>query len=633
MVLVAGVLLALLLARIADVPGLEKPPRWLQLPIDRWIGQIFDGFLALSVGGVTVVDLFRGLTATFGVPVAFAEAVLLKGSAGLGLPPLPWVTVALLFAALGALSLRPGLAVLGFLGMAYLATFGMWDLSMQTLALVLVAAPTAAVPGFVLGIAMEARTHLERRITPILDFLQSVPQIAYLVPAVVLLGLGDVTAVLATAVFATPAMARCVALGLHGIPREVIEAGQMTGATPWQMLLKVRLPAALPSVLVGFNQVVMMSLAMVVIASLIGASGLGHEVLIQLDRLSLGRALEVGMGIVVLAVTLDRIGSGIANRRAGMARTWVQRNGVRLLLAAAAVAAVLQFAQVTGFDAFKGILTTAPLWDGLISGIVSEFSDQLETFRNAFLVWFALPIRQALLWLPWPGLILAAAAGGYWLGGPRLMLLALVTLGVPAIGGLWVPAISTVYMVLAALLICVAIGVPVAVLVSRNARLSQAALLVCDVMQTLPSFIYLVPFVMLFRVGDVSAIAATVAFAIVPMVRYTVFGLRQLPVAPIEAATVVGCTPMQRLVKVELPLALPHVLLGVNQTILFALFALSVTGLVGARDLSQTIYRALANLDAGKGLLAGTCIALLAMLADRCIRAIIARQRPAGRAI
>ncbi len=329
--LVLGTLLVLLLARAAEVPGLDKPPRWIQLPIDRWIGQGFDGFLAVSLGGVTVVDLFRGLTSLFGIPVAPA------------------------LAGLGALSLRP---------------------------------------------------------------------------AVVLLGLGEVTAVL-------------------------------------------------PAVLVGFNQVVMMSLAMVAIASLIGAGGLGHEVLVQLDRLSPGRALEVGVGIVVLAVTLDRIGSGIANRPAGAARSRAQRQGTKVLFAAAALAAVLQALHVTGFDAIKGFLSTAPMWDRLISGFVAQFSDQLETFRNQFPIWFALPIRQALPWLPWPGMILAAAAGACWLGGTRLTLLALVTLGGPAIGGLWVPAVSTVYMVLTAQLICLAIGVPVAVAVSRHAGLSRAALLVC----------------------------------------------------------------------------------------------------------------------------------------------------------
>lgn len=605
--------------------GSNRPPHWIQLPIDAIIRDIFSWFLSLSVAGLSTVDVFRALTWAVDQPLRLANGLLFAGFPQLGLGAIPWPAIMLVFGAVGAAG-SPRLALLGLLGMLYLATFGLWELSMQTLALVVVAVPLAAIPGLILGVAMARRPRLENALAPLFDLLQSMPQIAYLVPAVVLFGLGEPSAILATAVFATPAMARCVIVGLRAVPAEVVEAGIMTGATPWQLLTKVRLPAAKPSILVGLNQVIMMALAMVVIASLIGAKGLGHEVLIQLDRLRLGRALEVGAGIVVLAVVLDRLAGGLARaaeRAESPTSIFRLYRGLGLL---AILATVMHAAGIgSGLEALKGSLSTAWIWDGLIESIVANWSDGLQRFRDAFLVWFALPIRQFVLGLPW--FVPAAAAGlaGAVLGGWRLAALGILTMLFPAVSGLWVPAMTTVYMISTALLVCIVIGVPLAVAASRSEMASRAVTTACDVLQTLPGFIYLVPFVMLFRVGDVAALAATVCYAIVPLVRYTIFGLRNVSASVMEAGRAIGCTRLQLLFKIEFPLALPHMLLGLNQMILFGLFTLSITALVGSRDLSQTIYRALAAIDPGRGLAAGLCVALFAILADRMLRSVIVR--------
>lgn len=625
-VLAAG----LILLQVTGIGGdLAKPPRWLQLPLDAWVRSLFEGFLGISAAGFSMVDLFRGIAWLVKQPLDLLDGLLVTGFPALGAGPLHWLVIVLLAGGIGAATGLFRLCLLGLLGMLYLVVFSLWPLSMQTLALVLVTTPLAALPGIALAVLIEQRPRLEKALTPLFDILQSMPQIAYLVPAVVLFGLGEATAVLATVVFATPAMARCVLVGLREIPAEVSEAGIMAGTTPWQQVFLIRLPAARKAVLMGFNQVIMIALAMIVIASLIGARGLGHEVLIQLDRLRLGRALEVGLGIAVLAVVLDRLGNGMVRRaelpgRIAPAMRW-------LASALFGAAGLVVLAQIGGLlpdmEPAKGIVSTAGFWDGLIADIVSNWSATLQDLRSGFLIWFALPIRQFLLWLPWPLVILLASLAGLTLGGWRLMALALGVMLFPAVTGLWVPAMTTVYMITTAILICVMIGIPLSIIVSRSDRASRIVLLGCDVLQTLPSFIYLVPFVMLFRVGDVSAIAAIATYALIPLIRYSVFGLCNIPAEANEAAVSVGCAPLQRLLKVELPLALPQILLGLNQMILFGLFTLSVTALVGARDLSQTIYRALAAIDPGKGLVAGICIALFAILADRMIHAAIARNR------
>jgi glycine betaine/proline transport system permease protein len=165
------------------------------------------------------------------------------------------------------------------------------------------------------------------------------------------------------------------------------------------------------------------------------------------------------------------------------------------------------------------------------------------------------------------------------------------------------------------------IGIPIGVAASRNERLHRAVGIIIDTLQTLPSFVYLIPVVMLFRVGDFAAMLAIIAYAIVPVIRYTDHGIRGVPSHLVEAATQVGCTRRQVLWKVQMPLAIPEIMLGINQTIMMALAMLVITALVGTRELGQEVYMALARAETGRGLVAGVCVAFIAIIADRLIGA------------
>jgi glycine betaine/proline transport system permease protein len=164
------------------------------------------------------------------------------------------------------------------------------------------------------------------------------------------------------------------------------------------------------------------------------------------------------------------------------------------------------------------------------------------------------------------------------------------------------------------------IGIPLGVLASRSDKFEAAITPVIDTLQTLPSFCFIIPVVMLFRVGDVTAMIATVLFAVVPAIRYTNHGLRQIPHALIEAATVSGCTPRQMFWRVQLPLALPEIMLGINQTVLLALSMIIICAMIGTRDLGQEVFIALAKADAGRGITAGIAIAFIGIVADRLMR-------------
>ncbi|MFV2093463.1 MAG: ABC transporter permease, partial [Hyphomicrobiales bacterium] len=171
------------------------------------------------------------------------------------------------------------------------------------------------------------------------------------------------------------------------------------------------------------------------------------------------------------------------------------------------------------------------------------------------------------------------------------------------------------------------IGIPIGIAAARRERLHRVVQVVIDTLQTLPSFVYLMPVVMLFRVGDFPAMVAVVAYAVVPAIRYTDHGIRSVPAHVIEAATQAGCTRRQILWKVQMPLALPEIMLGINQTIMMALSMLVITALVGTRELGQEVYIALTKADTGQGIVAGVSVAFIAIIADRLIGAWAAKRK------
>jgi glycine betaine/proline transport system permease protein len=272
-------------------------------------------------------------------------------------------------------------------------------------------------------------------------------------------------------------------------------------------------------------------------------------------------------------------------------------------------------------------ITTGDAVNQAMAWINVHFFDTIEAVKAWLLINLMVPFKRLLLGLPWIAVVAAAGLAGWQQGGWRLALLAAGLALFIALNGQWVNAMETVYLCGISVLIACAIGIPIGVLAARRERAHRVAQTVVDTLQTLPAFAYLIPAVMLFRVGDFAAMLAVVAYAIVPAIRYTDHGIRQIDPALIEAATAAGCTKGQILRKVQLPLALPEIMLGVNQTIMMALSMLVITALVGTRDLGQEVYIALTKADVGRGLVAGICVACLAMIADRLIAPWAAKRK------
>ncbi|ADL11981.1 ABC transporter permease [Acetohalobium arabaticum] len=223
----------------------------------------------------------------------------------------PPLVVILALTGLALLIADKKVAFFSFIGLFVVFGMGLWVATIRTFVLVFVAAVIALALGIPTGILINKSQLLNRIITPILDFMQTMPPFVYLIPATMFFGIGNVPGVMATVIFAMPPAIRLTDLGLKQVPDELEEVGFAFGSTPWQMLFKVRLPLALPSIMAGINQCIMLSLSMVVIASMIGAKGLGAEVLNGIQRMQIGVGFEAGLGVVILAIILDRITKGL----------------------------------------------------------------------------------------------------------------------------------------------------------------------------------------------------------------------------------------------------------------------------------------------------------------------------------
>ncbi|MBV6659284.1 MAG: ABC transporter permease subunit, partial [Devosiaceae bacterium] len=199
------------------------------------------------------------------------------------------------------------LAVSMGIAMYVIGAFDLWDQAMQTIAIMLVSILISVVIGVPVGVVIARSDRTRAFINPVLDLMQTIPSFVYLIPAVMLFGLGKVPAIIATVIYAVPPLIRLTDLGIRQVDSETVEAGKAFGATRYQVLKDVQLPLALPSIMQGINQTTMMALAMVVIASMIGARGVGETVLLGLQRNDPGRGLLGGLAIVILAIVFDRI--------------------------------------------------------------------------------------------------------------------------------------------------------------------------------------------------------------------------------------------------------------------------------------------------------------------------------------
>jgi glycine betaine/proline transport system permease protein len=537
--------------------------------------------------------------------------------------------------ALGTLvALRFGGVRAGLITLAAFASFaalGLWDESMQTFSLMLAAVALSLAVGMPLGVLAGKSARFNQAITPVLDAMQIVPAFAYLMPVVILFSVGPGAAVITTMIYAIPATIRITALGIRGVPGNTVEATTAMGSTSLQLLGKTQLPLARRMLLLSVNQTILLALSMVVIAGLIGGSGLGDAVTNGLYS-NPALALLAGTAIVVMAIALDRVTEAMAEKTDPARRHLDAAGRRRARAATAAAVAGVGLAVVLGYVFHAGRIYSRWTAQDWLLGYVQDALDYVQNpntflFRDItnpigdFLVVHVLqPLDLLLTEPPWFVVFAGLVAIAFVLSGFRPALTTACMLAVIGIVGEWRSAMDTFSQVLVATAITVALGVVLGVWAAESRTVSRITRPVNDVFQTLPQLVYVVPFVYLFAISFVPGLLASVLFAFPVVVRLVERGVRDVAPHAVEAATACGATRTQILLKVKVPLARDAIMLGVNQGIIMVLAVVVIAGLVGSGGLGYEVAQGLQRNEFGFGVVASLAILALGIALDRVTR-------------
>ena len=560
---------------------------------------------------------FRPLTATVRWGLDAIESALLW---------VPWYVLPLTIAAVIGRTGRWRSAIVAAAAMVYPGLVGLWEVTIETLSLMAMAVLLSVAVGVPMGVLGAFRPRFERAIRPVLDAMQTVPAPVYFVPMVVLFGIGAVPATLATVIYALPPVVRLTTLGIREVPPHAVDASTMFGAGPWQTLRKVQLPMALPTIMTGVTQTIMMALGIVVLATLLGAGGLGQEIMDTLSQRRTGRGVATGLAVVAIAMVLDRLGRAAV--MVDKADAPPRRTVYGVTAGLVALTLVGRLAGTTGFPEVWDVKLFDPIDDG-VDWVRDNLSWLTRAVNDGIVSWFYVPIRDFLTDdMAWLALVFAVAWLGWVLRGWTLAAFNAVAMLFLGWIGMAELSIDTFTQVVAAVVLSVAIAIPIGIWAGRSPRVEAAIGPILDALQTIPSLVYIIPVVTLFTIGVVPGIIASVLYAIVPGIRITALGIRQVPGESVEASRMFGATARQTLLGVRIPLAAATIMAAVNQVIMMVLAMVIISGLVGGGGLGFETIRAVKNSEVGLGFEVGLAIVIMAMILDRATQAVGDRLRP-----
>ena len=588
-------------------------------------------------------------------------------------PELGWVGVIALAAWLTYVVAGLRSTILVTLSMLVFGVFGLWEDSMDTLIITLLAVVFCIVIGLPIGILMARNKAVSAVMTPILDLMQTVPAFCYLAPMALFFGIGPAAAVVLTFIYALPPLVRITEHGINSVSKTTVEAARSLGLTQRQMLRQVQLPMARRTIVVGVNQAMMAALSMATISALVNGPGLGGPVVSALQILNVGAASVAGLAIVVMAIMLDRTTTAASERSSGrtdvasVSGPGVMLTGVvlerlprwatedagkgqrlprltragRWLLQGLLLAPVAFFVWLSRYDIpyaeFPDVDETpvlkyisGPELTKYINDFTEWFIGGVDTFtnglKNNITEWFINPFEDLLAQSPWWVMALLLLAIAYVLGGWRPAVVTLICEGVIFWTGLWNDTMVTLAMTLIATVLVMLLAVVLGVAMGRNRRADMVIRPFLDAFQVIPPFVYLVPALALFAPSRFTAIVAAVAYAVPIATKLVADGIRGVSPTTVEAARSTGSTTWQMISKVQLPMSREALVLATNQGLLYVLSMVVIGGMVGGGSLGYIVVSGFSQDQLfGKGLAAGIAIAALGIMLDRIARYAAAR--------
>ncbi|MFD9514839.1 ABC transporter permease [Streptomyces mirabilis] len=602
--------------------------------LHRWINDFNDSIGANRNSNPLFLYFFNEIRLVIDNLVTFIQHLISQPSGARPVPQIGWLGVV---GIAGYVSWAVGnwrVALLAVAGFTFFGLQGLWQESMDTLALTLSAVFVALLFAIPLGVWAGLSDWFNRIMTPFLDFMQTMPTFVYLAPLTLFFLIGGASATIATVIYAAPPTIRITAHAIRNVSKTTVEAADSLGATRRQSLLKVLLPMSKRTVVMGVNQTIMAALAMVTIAALINAPGLGANVIQALQSLDVGTAFNAGLAIVVMAIVLDRVTTAASAREENARRsrnTFVKWRRP-LLGAGAVVTAVLIYLSHTYLWAadFPGDGTigshiasaadTATNWaQDNLSGLTNAIRDIIT---NGLLNPFQTLLTDSPWWLVGAVLVALGVVFGGWKAGVTTA----VCVGLLVGTGVWSDGMTTLASTLVATVLVMVLGIVFGVWMGRSMLVDRLIRPTLDAAQVMPPFVYLVPFLALFGATRFTAIVAAIVYGAPVTMKIIADGIRAVPETTVEAATSAGCNTWQIITKVQLPMSRSALTLATNQGLIYVLSMVVVGGLVGAGALGYDVVAGFSQGQLyGKGLAAGLAIVLLGVMFDRITQAAARR--------
>jgi len=636
----------------APPPVLEEPrrtPRWV------WAVAVLAGWIAVwsftkgnntqELAGLDVTDLHTKL-AKFGASLgdnafttAFSDVMnslvdYLQGLISTPKPPSPipvigWLGVVAIATWIGYALANWKIALLVCASFLSFGAFGFWEDSMDLLIVTMVSVALAVLIGLPLAVLIGLNPTAARIVTVVLDLLQTMPTFVYLMLVFILFGIGVPTAIVCTLIYALPPIVRISGFGIRDVDAGIIEATDSVGQTMWQRLVKVQVPMARTTIILGLNQTILAALSMAIIASYVNGPGLGKPVLAALTQNNFGNGLVPGLLIVLMGIMLDRTTTAASERSEIVARGGGEDPRTRRLVLGGLLVPVAVAVWYSRY-AIDAAVFPELSWGTDLADLANRWMDATVTaldgpagaFKDLVSNWLLNPLQNLLAESPWWLSFVALALLGLVIGGLRALPSTLFCLTGLYLLDLWHDSMIVLNMTLVATLLVMVLALVFGVWMARSKRADFMIRPVLDAGQSIPAFVYLIPVLALFESTRFTAIVAGIVYAAPAAIKLVADGIRGVSPGAIEAGRSTGSTTWQEIVKVQLPMAKGSLVLATNQGLLYVLAMVVIGGLVGAGALGYDVIYGLAHQEAsGKGIAAGLSIVLLGVMVDRVTRA------------